>query len=82
MGDFVCFQLEELLQEDIEEVTGPVPSAPVVAPEPAPAPAPTAPVAAAPAPKPQPAASTTSKAPAQAAIKSKNDDYDDVSTWL
>lgn len=69
--------LEDLLQQDdTEEVTAPVPSAPVAAPEPAPAPAPT-PAAPAAAPKPQPAASTTSKAPAQAAIKSKDDDYDD-----
>lgn len=63
--------LDELLQEDTEEETGPAPSAPVAAPEPvavAPAPA---------APKPQPAASTTSKAAAPAAIKSKDDDYDD-----
>lgn len=66
--------LEELLQEDVEEVTAPAPSAPVAAPEPALAPAP-APVPAAP--KPQPAASTTSKAAAPAAIKSKDDDYDD-----
>lgn len=64
--------LEELLQEDVEEVTAPAPSAPVAAPEPALAPAP-APAA----PKPQPAASTTSKATAPAAIKSKDDDYDD-----
>lgn len=64
--------LEELLQEDVEEVTAPAPSAPVAAPEPvlAPAPAPAAP-------KLQPAASTTSKATAPAAIKSKDDDYDD-----
>lgn len=69
--------LEDLLQQDdTAEVTAPVPSAPVAAPEPAPAPAPT-PAAPAAAPKPQPAASTTSKAPAQAAIKSKDDDYDD-----
>lgn len=67
--------LEELLLEDVEEVTAPAPSAPVAAPEPTPAPAPTP--AAAPAPKPQPAASTTSKAPAPAAIKSKDDDCDD-----
>lgn len=69
--------LEDLLQQDdTEEVTAPIPSAPVAATEPAPAPAPT-PAAPAAAPKPQPAASTTSKAPAQAAIKSKDDDYDD-----
>lgn len=69
--------LEDLLQQDdTEGVTAPVPSAPVAAPEPAPAPAPT-PAAPAAAPKPQSAASTTSKAPAQAAIKSKDDDYDD-----
>lgn len=69
--------LEDLLQQnDTDEVTAPAPSAPVAAPEPAPAPAPT-PAAPAAAPKPQPAASTTSKAPAQAAIKSKDDDYDD-----
>lgn len=61
--------LEELLQDDVED--SPAPSAPVVAPEPKLAPAP------APATKPQPAASTTSKAAAPAAIKSKDDDYDD-----
>ncbi|XP_021696955.1 mitochondrial import receptor subunit TOM22 homolog [Aedes aegypti] len=71
--------LEDLLQDDEMDpiVAAPAPSAP-----PAPAQQPAAPeVAAAPAPatqKPQPTASSTaSKASAPAAIKSKDDDYDD-----
>lgn len=65
--------LEELLQDDMEEVKAPAPSAPVSVPAPDSAAAPASKPPAAAAPKPQPAASTTSKA----AIKSKNDDYDD-----
>lgn len=61
--------LEDLLQDDVLDdpvVAAPVPSAPVQ-----PAPEVVAP------PKPQPAASTAPKASAPAAIKSKDDDYDD-----
>lgn len=65
--------LEDLLQDDVLDdpvVAAPVPSAPVAAPV-QPAPEVVAP------PKPQPAASTATKASAPAAIKSKDDDYDD-----
>lgn len=61
--------LEDLLQDDESDliVAAPAPSAPVAA----------APQPAAPPPKPQPTASATTKASAPAAIKSKDDDYDD-----
>lgn len=65
--------LEDLLQDDVLDdpvVAAPAPSAPVAAPV-QPAPEVVAP------PKPQPAASTATKASAPAAIKSKDDDYDD-----
>lgn len=65
--------LEDLLQDDVLDdpvVAAPAPSAPVAAPV-QPAPEVVAP------PKPQPAASTAPKASAPAAIKSKDDDYDD-----
>lgn len=64
--------LEDLLQDDESDliVAAPAPSAPVAA---APQPA----AAEALPPKPQPTASATTKASAPAAIKSKDDDYDD-----
>lgn len=64
--------LEDLLQDDESDliVAAPAPSAPVAA-APQPAAAEAAP------PKPQPTASATTKASAPAAIKSKDDDYDD-----
>lgn len=68
--------LEDLLQDDVLDdpiVAAPAPSAPVAA-----APVQPAPEVVAPAPpKLQPAASTATKASAPAAIKSKDDDYDD-----
>lgn len=68
--------LEDLLQDDELDpiLAAPAPSAPVAAaPQPAAAPE----VAAPPPPKPQPTASATTKASAPAAIKSKDDEYDD-----
>lgn len=66
--------LEDLLQDDVldDPVVVAAPSAPVAA-----APVQPAPEVVAPPPKPQPAASTATKASAPAAIKSKDDDYDD-----